>query len=131
MIAMNSLYISPIYTFVNIPALLLKNTLRFLIRARIFTKVGIRDMCSEIKTLVIKKNLQKILIFQYIFQIPNFYCFQCLQTDRAHPNSMYDQRKKMITRTDKFENIIVIRFSGDVTDVSETNYAFYLENNKN
>ena len=30
--------ISPIHTFVNIPALLLKNTLRFLIRAGIFTK---------------------------------------------------------------------------------------------
>jgi hypothetical protein len=35
----NSEYISPIHTFVNIPALLLKNTLRFLIRAGIFTKV--------------------------------------------------------------------------------------------
>jgi hypothetical protein len=32
-------YISPIHTFVNIPALVLKNTLRFLIRAGIFTKV--------------------------------------------------------------------------------------------
>ena len=32
-------YISPIHTFVNIPALLLKNTLRFLIRAGILTKV--------------------------------------------------------------------------------------------
>ena len=31
--------ISPIHTFVNIPALLLKNTLRFLIRAGILTKV--------------------------------------------------------------------------------------------
>jgi hypothetical protein len=32
-------YISPIHTFVNIPALLLKNTLRVLIRAGILTKV--------------------------------------------------------------------------------------------
>ena len=31
--------ISPIHTFVNIPALLLKNTLRFLITAGILTKV--------------------------------------------------------------------------------------------
>ena len=37
-------YISPIHTFANIPALLLKNTLRFLMRARIFTKVWIRDI---------------------------------------------------------------------------------------
>jgi hypothetical protein len=36
--------ISPIYTFVYIPALLLKNTLRFLIRAGIFTKVWIGDI---------------------------------------------------------------------------------------
>ena len=33
------LNISPFHTFVNIPALLLKNTLRFLIRAGILTKV--------------------------------------------------------------------------------------------
>ena len=32
---------APIHTFVNIPALLLKNTLRFLIRAGIFTNVWI------------------------------------------------------------------------------------------
>jgi hypothetical protein len=31
--------ISPIHTFMNIPAILLKNTQRFLIRAGIFTKV--------------------------------------------------------------------------------------------
>ena len=39
-----SCYISPIHTFVNIPALLLKNKLRFLIRAGIFTKVWIGDI---------------------------------------------------------------------------------------
>ena len=36
--------ISPIHTIVNIPALLLKNTLRFLIRAGILTKVWIGDI---------------------------------------------------------------------------------------
>ena len=41
---MGSQYISPIHTFVNILALLIKNTLRFLIRAGIFTKVWIGDM---------------------------------------------------------------------------------------
>jgi hypothetical protein len=38
------LNISLIHTFVNIPALLLKNTLRFLIRAGILTKVWIGDI---------------------------------------------------------------------------------------
>ena len=38
------IYISPIHTFVNIPAPLLKNTLRFLIRAGSSTKVWIGDM---------------------------------------------------------------------------------------
>ena len=41
-----SFIISPIHNFVNIPALLLKNTLRFPIRARILTKVWIRDLSS-------------------------------------------------------------------------------------
>ena len=36
--------ISPIHTFVNISSLLLKNTLRFLISAEIFTKVCIGDI---------------------------------------------------------------------------------------
>jgi hypothetical protein len=38
--------ISPIHTFVNIPALLLKNTLRFLMRAGILTKVWIGDIMN-------------------------------------------------------------------------------------
>ena len=41
--------ISPIHTFVNIPVLLLKNTLRFLIRAGILTKVWIGDMFSYLQ----------------------------------------------------------------------------------
>ena len=45
--------ISLIHTFVNIPALLLKNTLRFLIRAGILTKVGKKGYDSHVK----KNNL--------------------------------------------------------------------------
>jgi hypothetical protein len=42
--------ISPIHTFVNIPALILKNTLRFLIRAGILTKVWIWDIFCRISS---------------------------------------------------------------------------------
>ena len=40
-------FISTTYTFVNIPALLLKNKLRYLIRAGIFTKVWIGDIVER------------------------------------------------------------------------------------
>ena len=49
--------ISPIRLFVNIPALLLKNTLRFLIRAGIFTKVWIGDKMVFYKNVFLKQPL--------------------------------------------------------------------------
>ena len=52
------LTVSPIHTFVNIPALLLKNTLRFLIRDGIFTKVWIRDISYMIFWCSLKKYLK-------------------------------------------------------------------------
>jgi hypothetical protein len=55
---MGSQYISPIHTFVNIPALLLKNTLRFLIKAGIFTKVWIGDICPfELRSLQLRGSI--------------------------------------------------------------------------
>ena len=60
--------ISPIHTFVNIPALLIKNTLRYLIRAGIFTKVWIGDIAD--KTFAITRFLAKILPLPILRNVP-------------------------------------------------------------
>ena len=45
------IYIFPIHTFVNIPALLLKNTTRFLIRAGIYRGGNIAEFAENLRNL--------------------------------------------------------------------------------
>jgi hypothetical protein len=80
--------LSPIHTFVNIPALLLKNTLRFLIRAGILTKVWIGDISLNVAC---KFTDTENIFFQLYFDHKSKYHYRISFTASLKYSSPYNQ----------------------------------------